>query len=196
MVAILNPLAALSVRMTVDEYLQADLPEGYRYELVDGEIQVTPAPGGQHDTVMDRLGEMLYAYKRRHPRRIQHISFRSGLPIPGKETVREPDVAVYARWTPKPADGSVWKKNTPILVIEVVSIGGEHRDYHQKREEYARSKIEEYWIVDPGAADITVLTRARRPWQERVYGPGKSFACQCLPGLQVSVDQVLGLNGH
>jgi Uma2 family endonuclease len=47
----------------------------------------------------------------------------------------------------------------PLLVVEVVSPGKENedRDYRYKRSEYAVRGIEEYWIVDPAMAKVTVL---------------------------------------
>lgn len=67
MVAVLSPRALPEIRFTVDEYLQADLPEGQRYELVDGAVEMTSAPDGAHDEVLEALLDAVWAYRRRHP---------------------------------------------------------------------------------------------------------------------------------
>ena len=59
------------------------------------------------------------------------------------------------------------------LAMEVVSEGAENRkrDLETKRQEYAKARIAEYWIVDPQEQRITVLTldgqSYRRPWRIR-----------------------------
>src|SRR3990172_8263435 len=98
MVAILDPDAIPAVRLSVDEYLEAVLPEGYRYELVDGVVEMSPNPDGLHEQTVDALNRILSAYRTRYPDRIALLSFNSNLPIPEKDRVREPDVAVYPRW--------------------------------------------------------------------------------------------------
>lgn len=193
MVAILDPLAVLSVRMTTNEYLEADLPEGYRYELVNGEIQVTPAPGISHDDIMGRFTTLLVAYQLQHPKQVAHISFRSALVIPAKESLREPDIAVYSKWELKGDDRKAWKQLLPDLVVEVVSIGGEARDYQEKREDYWVAGVKEYWIVDRNAAVVTTLFRADQEWEEHTFSVKETFECRCLPGLNVDVGHVLGL---
>jgi Uma2 family endonuclease len=194
MVAILDPLAVLSVRMTVDEYLDADLPEGYRYELVNGEIEVTPVPGTRHDIVVDRLNTLLSAYRQHHPERIKHISFQAAVAIPGKESLREPDVAVYSKWDESAEDNKTWKSLRPDLVIEVVSVGGESRDYQEKRDDYWAAGILEYWIADRASGTFTIFKRSDHKWDEQTFSVTDAFESACLPNLRVPVGRILGLN--
>lgn len=193
MVAILDPHAVPSVRMTVDEYLEADLPEGYRYELVDGEIQVTPVPGTLHDDILGRLNLLLVAYMQANPGKIAHLSFRAAVTIPGKTTVREPDLAAYANWAPGSAQKGEWKHRTPLLVVEVVSPGHESRDYGQKRDDYFAAGVSEYWIADGQSARLTVLARAGDDWRDQTYAPGESFESGFLSQLRVDVSHLLGI---
>jgi Uma2 family endonuclease len=76
------------------------------------------------------------------------------------------------------------------LVLEVVSDGEEsHRlDRETKRDEYAKARIPEYWIVDPEQARITVLTLDGRSY--RVLGEfsrGDLATSKVLPGFEVDV---------
>jgi Uma2 family endonuclease len=80
------------------------------------------------------------------------------------------------------------------LVLEVVSDGEEsHRlDRETKRDEYAKARIPEYWIVDPEAARITVLTLDGRSY--RVFGEfsrGDQAVSKLLPGFQVDVTSAV-----
>jgi len=78
MVAILSPDAVSNVRMTADGYFQADLPEGYRYELVEAVVEMSPRPGTRHDDVLERLAELLCDYCRFRFERFARFQPRRG----------------------------------------------------------------------------------------------------------------------
>ena len=82
------------------------------------------------------------------------------------------------------------------LVVEVVSEGAKDRkrDLVEKREDYARGLVSEYWIVDPDTRSINVLTldgvEAGGPY--RVHGEfktGETATSVLLPGFAVSVEE-------
>jgi Uma2 family endonuclease len=72
------------------------------------------------------------------------------------------------------------------LVIEVISPGSEHRDYEDKREEYFRFGITEYWILDAGRQEMLVLRRSRGRCVERTLRPPQVYRTRLLPGLEFS----------
>lgn len=94
MVAILNPDILPDVRMTIDEYLSADLPEGHRYELVGGVVMMSPIPDPSHDLVVAAFNSHFVLYCARRPGIVAHVSQRSGVLIPTRRTVREPDLGL------------------------------------------------------------------------------------------------------
>jgi Uma2 family endonuclease len=136
MVAILSPDAVSKVRMTVDEYLPADLPEGYRYELVNGVVEMSRIPGPAHDNPLARLTKLVYRYHIAKPHVIGHITLNGGVVIPGEDTVREPDLALYRTWPGDTESYEVWKQYVPFVVAEVVARGQSRRDYEDKRDDY------------------------------------------------------------
>ena len=78
--------------------------------------------------------------------------------------------------------------------MEVVSDGEEsHRlDRETKREEYAKARIPEYWIVDPEQARITVLTLDGRSYRFSANSRGATQAIsKLLPGFQVDVTSAI-----
>ncbi len=193
MVAVLSTEAIPQLRLSVDEYLGAQLPEGYRYELVNGVVEMTPTPSYGHDRVVDCISQQFAEYRSRHSGRIAHMSWNATVAIPGHETVREPDIAIYAELHPSQRDYTVWKEMTPLLVVEVVSPGQEERDYEEKREEYLRAGVHEYWIVDPEARRFTALRREGDGWQQ-VVPPPETYETPLLPGLVLNVRRVLLLD--
>jgi Uma2 family endonuclease len=191
MVQILTPDVLPEIRMTVDEYLTADLPEGHRYELVEGVVQMSPVPGVPHELILARLHRILGRYADRYPERIGLIATRSAVANADRRTVREPDVSVYEPHQ-VPDDGEKsWKQMRPLLIIEVVSPGQEKRDYEEKRRDYWEAGVAEYWIIDPQRRTLTVLTRAADAWMETVFDEDGTYRAERLPGLEVSVAQVL-----
>jgi Uma2 family endonuclease len=86
------------------------------------------------------------------------------------------------------ADGSIG--GGADLVIEVVSPGGESRDYYDKRSEYADAKIPEYWIVDPSKHELLVLRFADGEYIVRgILRPGQIAESSILNGFSLDIGQ-------
>lgn len=194
MVAILSPKILPEIRMTVGEYLRADLPEGFRYELVEGVVEVSPIPAPSHDHPLDPLQEALYEYRRERPRAFAHMSQRAGVVIPRKSTVREPDLALYREWPEGNGSWELWRRIRPFWVAEIVSKARRKRDYEDKRREYWRAGIEEYWIVDVVERRVTLLHRGEssaNDWNEHVFSESDHAASRALPGFTIPVARLV-----
>lgn len=179
------------VRMTVDEYLEAELPEGFRYELVDGVIEVSPVPNIPHDVPIGFLNRLFGRYADRRPDIVGHITQRSALALRQRPTAREPDFAVYATGQVSARPGVSWKQLTPLLIVEIVSPGQAERDYRAKRADYWDAAVPEYWIVDPDAQTLTLLSRGETDWVERTLGQTETLQSAQFPGLTFVVGNML-----
>ncbi len=153
--------------MTLEEFREAEEEPGYRYELARGVLEVTEVPNDPHGQIVSNIQWSLYSYKSAHPDVIRRIGGGSEfrLWVPEMASGRNPDVAVVFRGTPKDGRG----RRRPSLVVEVVSGGGEDRDYRAKREEYWVFGVVEYWIVDPSLRQVLVLAREGDEWSERTF---------------------------
>lgn len=112
---------------------------------------------------------------------------------PGK--FREPDVLFMRAEHADRITEEYWAGAD--LLIEVVSSGDEdrRRDLNQKREEYARAAVPEYWIVDPELGQITVLTLDDQTYVVHgVFKRGEQATSMLLPGFVVDVTTVPGQN--
>lgn len=177
--------------LTMDEYLNADYVEGYRYELARGVLEVTKIPRRQpHGRIVWFFILRLADYHRDHPGLIDFFGGASEyhLVLPTMVSGRNPDVAVSLRGTPEDAEG----EHPPSLVIEVVSRGkrARDRDYLTKRQEYLAYGVREYWIVDPFERRVTVLIRDGDAWIERVFLDGQVAEGLVLPGFAVPVAEI------
>lgn len=178
---------ALSLR----EYLDAEVEEGYRYELSRGVLEVTQVPGEfPHGLIVYFLYRALARFDEQHPGVIARFGGAGEyqITLPGRGSGRNPDLAVTTRGTLRDVSG----KRPPSLVFEVVSTGrrARRRDYEVKREEYLAAGLAEYWIVDPEARRVTVLLRDGDAWEERSFVDGQRAEGLVLPGFSVDVATI------
>jgi Uma2 family endonuclease len=181
-------------RMTLDEFRDAEEEPGYLYELARGVLDVTEVPGDDHGQILHNLHEALSLYLREHPGPILRFAHGSDvrLLIPELGSDRHPDLGIILRGAPLNVRG----RQVPALVVEIVSPGraAHRRDYQEKREEYLVHGIREYWIVDPGNRQVTVLLRredADGPaWEERVFTGDEAIAGALLPGFAGRVSEL------
>jgi Uma2 family endonuclease len=176
--------------MTLNEFLDAEEEEGYRYELARGVLEATHVPNDPHGLVVWNLLAAIAIYSRAHP----GVIYRAGggaefrLWLPALISGRNPDVAVALRITPRGSRG----RRPPSLVFEVVSEGNEahERDYVTKRAEYLAYGLSEYWIVDLQTKTVTVLIRDGDIWVEQFYRDDQQAVSLVLPGLVIRLPDL------
>jgi Uma2 family endonuclease len=179
-------------RIPLDEFIEADFEEGWLYELARGVIDVTEVPGPHHGRIVRRLARMFDNYDENHPGVIDYCAGggECRLRLPGMQSDRHPDQAVYLN--PEPLGPRPWTRWIPQIVAEIVSTGGEERDYVEKREEYLAAGVTEYWILDPTPRTLLVLQRAGDVWQEVLVKAEETYRTNLLPGLEVHPGDILG----
>ena len=150
-------MAIESRRWTLEE-MHALPEDGNKYELIHGELFVTPAPTNDHETIAARLARLLDPYVNAHglgllyrPRAVFRID---------RDVEVEPDLMVRA---PHPDRKGSWETAPlPLLVVEVVSPSSRNHDHAAKRKVYIDdANISEYWIVDGDARTLTSCVRGR-----------------------------------
>ena len=129
--------------------------DGNKYELIRGELFVTPPPSVDHEEVLARLGAILTGYVEKHALgRVYHP--RAVIRFEGSEA--EPDLMVRA--VPTGRHGNDWERlPPPLLVIEVLSPFTRRRDLRDKRDYYLDAGCGEYWVLDGEHREIRVIRR-------------------------------------
>jgi len=121
----------------------------HHYELIEGQILMSPSPDLRHQ---DCVGNLFLALRVAAPRDLKVVvSPFDFAPEPG--TVLQPDVLVIRR-------GTAERQRTitpPVLAVEVLSPSSRTTDRVTKRDLYARFGVEHYWIVDPATPSILAL---------------------------------------
>ncbi len=139
-------------RWTREEVLA--LPDdGNKYELVDGELLVTPSARGVHQRGVMELTRLIDAYVRAH--RIGYtmclaadLDFRA-------DHLLQPDIFIGAMVDGREPIG--WSDyGIPLLTVEVLSPSTARYDRITKRRFYQRSGVPFYWIVDLDARLVEV----------------------------------------
>lgn len=175
-------------KMTMEEFLEAEEEEGYRYELARGFLEVTFVPRDPHGQVVWNLYKLAGRHDSAHP----GVILRSGggsefrLWLPGMESGRNPDFAVVLKGTPKDFEGH----QRPSLVAEVVSKSSIDRDHRAKREEYLAYGLLEYWIVDFLERKLTLLVRRGDTWVEPPCPDGQPIPSLVLRGLAATTTDL------
>ena len=128
--------------------------DGNKYEVVRGELFVTPAPSRAHQLVIARLSRILDRYVDEQGLGVVHQA-RAIVRRRGSES--EPDLFVDS------GDATNWNDApTPLLVVEVHSRTTRRRDLNQKRAYYLDDVgVPEYWMVDRESRTVRVA-RARQ----------------------------------
>jgi len=148
-------VAVATKRWTLEE-LDSLPDDGNTYELIHGELFVTPAPTWDHDTIAARLAHILSPFVERNG---LGLIYRPRAVIQLADSQVEPDIQVR----PAPAGrGFTWRTAPlPSLVVEVLSPSTRRRDREHKRRFYLELGVPEYWIVDPEAGTITSIRAGR-----------------------------------
>lgn len=158
------------------------LPEdGNRYEVVYGELIVTPAPRPWHEFIQTRLLVALDTYLKRYPVG-QVLGSRADISW-GPDVLVSPDVFVVP---PEQARTLDWSRMLDLmLVAEVLSPSSARYDRILKRRRYQEAAIPLYWIVDGDERQVEVWTPADafpRIEQERlVWHPEGAAEAFSLP---------------
>jgi Uma2 family endonuclease len=137
---------------TVEDLLDLPDDDGNRYEVLDGELLVTPAPTFPHQRAVQSLWRLLDDYLRTQP-----IGEAFGVAVDVVFTPRravQPDVLVL----PFAAEGQRAQRFSDVgrllLAAEVLSPSTAHADRVKKRRVYREEGVPEYWIVDLDARTV------------------------------------------
>jgi len=172
------------IALTYRDY--AALPDdGRRYQILDGELFVTAAPGTRHQIILMRLSAQLHAHVSSH---------RLGLVLPGPAdviladtSIVQPDILFVAtdRQALVSARGI---EGAPTLGVEILSPTTADVDRRRKRDLYARYGVPYYWIVDADARVIEMYRLTAGGAYELLARPTAALmlAADPFPGLTLT----------
>jgi len=141
-------------RISTDYYKL--LPEGAPYQLIEGELVMTPAPNPWHQFILGRLFIALSEFVKKEESGIVLLS-----PVDlylDDENAFQPDLIFISK-----EKKDIIKKDgiygAPEIVMEVLSPSTAHYDLREKFKVYERTGVREYWIVDPDMKTVEVYLK-------------------------------------
>jgi Uma2 family endonuclease len=174
-------------RWTYEEF--ANLPDdGNRYEVIGGELYVTPSPRKVHQVLAARITALLTTFIETH-------SLGEAIAGPFDVLFREGDYYapdfLFVRGDRVGIATERGVEGAPDLVVEIVSPTTAARDRGIKRLRYLQFGVSEYWVVDAEARRIEIYRGGRADAVEIVT---TEFDWQPIPGwpvLKVNLPQLL-----
>jgi len=151
-----------------NQYTYADyekLPEGAPYQLIGGELIMTPSPIPYHQMISMKIGYELLKFVEDKK---SGIVLYAPLDVYLSETeTYQPDI-IFISKDRLNIIGEKKIEAAPDLVMEILSPATAYYDLRHKKQVYEKSGVKEYWIVDPMGKSIEVY--------ENVNGEFKVFS--------------------
>jgi Uma2 family endonuclease len=162
-----------------------------RYELIGARIVMTPPAGLPHSNVIVALVSILHRHVEEHGLG-QVLESSAGYELPSGDTI-SPDASFISKGrlaAGAPPERGKFFGIVPELAIEVLSDSTAKRDRTEKRELYALNGVDEYWLVDTDAHEVTVLCRAGKELLSQEPVRRGRIPSRVLPDAEVSIEDV------
>jgi len=157
----------------------AQLPEGFRAILLDGQFVREPAPTFGHQAVVGALYVAAVAVAR------DRALVAPADIVVDDLNVLQPDVLVFGEEVESAATAD--PESVPVFVAEVLSPRTARRDRNEKTSAYLRAGVAEVWLVDPDALTVDVVTRDG----VRRHEPDEVVRSVTVPGLEVTPRELV-----
>jgi Uma2 family endonuclease len=161
--------------------------DGQRYEVIDGDLLVTPAPTTTHQTLSKRIQFVL----------MQQIELRGlgqvfyapvDLIFSRTRTVQPDLLVVRTERTSFITERGI--EIAPDLIVEILSPSTEQTDRERKAKLYASEGVREYWIVDAAQRSIEIYALGASGYTLiGKHGPGSQVTSRVFE-IALSVDEV------
>ncbi len=179
--------AKSALKFTYEDYRHT--PEDHRYELIDGELIMAPAPRLPHQRVARKLGSRLIQFVEDND--LGEVFFAPSDVLLSNTDVVQPDILFVSNEREHLLLGGDNVRGGPDLVVEILSPSTAGRDRTVKRTLYARHGVREYWLVDPDAGTVMVLLLSDDHFEvSGTYGEGETATSPILEGFSVSLDEI------
>ena len=173
--------------LTAEDYRA--LPEnGPRYQLVQGELFMAPAPNRYHQDIVGNIMFLLRKYLEQHPiGKLYAAPFDIFLT---EHNVFQPDI-VFVNNDRLSTLKVFGLEGAPTLVVEILSESSVRLDRVTKKQVYTASGVLELWLVDPEEKTVTVFRLQEDSEQPAgVWKESDRFQSKCFPGLIIDAAEV------
>ena len=177
--------------MSAEELLQMP-DDGFRYELIEGELRRISPAGDEHGRVGIALLVPLGSYVMKNKLGALYLAETGFLIKTKPDTVRAPDIAfVRMERIRKEPKVKSYRHGAPDLAVEVVSPGDRVNQIDQKVTEWLKAGASMVWIINPKPKTITVyrsLTDIITLTEKDTLEGG-----EVVPGFQIPVAEIFAI---
>ena len=172
----------IRIHLNYQDYLSMP-DDGRRYEILEGDLAMTPSPVVNHQRLVARLYLLFQHWVESGAG--GEVFLAPLTVILADDDVVEPDLF----WISAARIPGLVKKHVhgaPDIVVEILSPSSARRDRTVKSRVYHRHGVKEYWLVDPASRSITLLTREADGYVTYASGTGdQPLSSKLDPNLEV-----------
>jgi Uma2 family endonuclease len=173
--------------ITAELYRQLPAGPPY-YQLIEGNLIMSPSPNFFHQQVLGRLFRAIGNYLEDHP--LGEAVFAPSDVFLDEINVFQPDL-YFVRSENRKVIVQEGAKGAPDLVVEILSPSNSEQDRNEKRRAYAEAGVEEMWIIDPEVRRIEVYSLAKGlNFAPMVIREPDSFLPTLFPGLTIETTRL------
>ncbi len=168
------------------------LPEGSPYQLIAGELIMSPSPTFLHQDIILNIAVRLTPF-------IQKNGLGKVILSPmdvylTEEDVYQPDLIFIRKENVHLLDPNDRIRFVPDLVIEVLSPSTGSYDYSRKKRIYCECGVREYWIIDPEDRTIEIMVKEGAFYQTvALLRPPDKIESAMFPGFSMKVEEVFAI---
>ena len=174
------------IKFTVADYMTT--PEDKRYQLLDGDLILAPAPTDKHQAISLHLAVSLHQFVQEND--LGLVRYAPYDVVLSDYDVFQPDILFVSN----ARSDIVTEANiqgAPDLVVEILSPGTATYDRGYKQGLYSRHDVREYWLVDPDAETVEVLAESQEGLVPiATYDAAGTLTSPLLEGLAIELAGV------
>jgi Uma2 family endonuclease len=180
-------------KLTYEQFRQ--LPDdGKQYELVHGEVHLTPAPTTRHQFVLRNLTGSLLHYLAKNP--LGELAFAPLDVRLGEDTALQPDLIFVPN-----SRAEIIREDlivgAPDLVVEILSASTAVHDRATKLPIYAEAGVPEVWLIDSQAKTVEVLRlQGKKYFVDATHAGDQVLASDLFPGWQLPLADLFDFRGR
>ncbi len=173
-------------KYTYNDYAAMD--DDKRFELIEGELYMVPAPGFYHQTISMNISHPLKIFVKKN--NLGTVLYAPFDVVLSEADVVQPDIIFVSR----ERMGLMTEKNlqgAPDLAIEILSITTKERDKLVKKRLYMDYGVREFWIVDPDKKAVEIMVLKKTGYEtDGIYFIDDELTSPLLKGFRLDLKEV------
>jgi Uma2 family endonuclease len=168
------------------------LPEGAPYQLIAGELIMSPSPTFLHQDIIMNIAERLGPFLRKN--NLGKVVLSPMDVYLTEEDVYQPDLIFIRKENVHLLNPNDRIRFVPDLVIEVLSPTTGSYDYSRKKRIYCERGVREYWIIDPEDRTIEIMVKEGAFYQTvALLRPPAVLESAMFPGFSMKIEEVFAI---